>query len=700
MSKKSLAADAPVLDVMTDAVGMSYLNRELSLLDFNERVVAQAKDSTVPLLERLKFLCISSSNLDEFFEIRVAGLKQLVIAGLKDSGPDNREPALLLNEVSTQAHLIVAEQYRVLNEVLLPELAASGIAILRAQQWSKSQAKWVTDYFESDVLPVLSPLGLDPAHPFPQVLNKSLNFIVSLHGKDAFGREVSMAVVPAPRSLSRLVKLETTGAEFQHVFVSLSEIIRAHIPKLFPDMTVVGVHQFRVTRNSNLFVDEEEVDDLLVSLEGELPSRRYGDAVRLEIEKGCPAAISFFLLNHFNLSQEDLYEVDGPVNLNRLAALPDEIARPDLKYLPFFPSVPERLVRTPDMFEAITTGDILLLHPFQSFSPVLEFLRQAAADPNVLVIKQTLYRTGLESVFAKLLIDAAAAGKEVTVVVELRARFDEEANISLATRLQEAGVHVVYGVVGYKTHGKMLMVVRKENGNLVRYVHLSTGNYNSRTARLYTDYGFLTRQKGIGEDIHNLFLQLTGLGKVTNLKKLLQSPFTLQKKLLDKIKTEIENANAGKPAHIMAKMNALTEPLMMKALCAASQAGVRVDLIIRGICCLRPGVKGVSENIFVRSVIGRFLEHTRVYYFLNDGEEEIYLASADLMTRNLSRRVEIAFPICAKDLKERIYRESFELYLKDDTSSWTLGEDGKFTRVVSNSQLPTNAQQLLLQHFN
>ena len=657
-----------------------YLNRELSLLDFNARVLANAEDPSIPVLERLKFLCISSTNIDEFFEVRVAGLKQKAMAGLGTAEPDNLGPQEVLKRISEKAHALVENQYRVLNKVLRDALKSEGIHLLTRSTMTEDQRKWAQEYFHNELLPVLSPVGLDPSHPFPRILNKSLNFIVSMQGMDAFGRDVDVAIVPAPRALPRLIHVPTEIADHPFEFISLASIIRANVEELFTDMTVTGSYQFRVTRNSNLFFDEEEIDDLLITLEGELPSRRYGDAVRLEIEDGCPEELTTFLINHFGLTPEDIYRVNGPVNLNRLSAIYDLVEKPELKYAPFVPAIPRSLTAGSDVFEAIRKNDILLHHPFESFAPVVDFLRQASRDPNVLVIKQTLYRMGPDSPLVDYLIDAAHAGKEVTAVVELRARFDEEQNITVATRLQEAGAHVVYGVVGYKTHGKMLMVVRREGDKLRRYVHLGTGNYHARTARVYTDLGLLTSDPIIGEDIHKLFMQLTGLGRVTQLGKCLQSPFTLQKVFQEKIQRECENAKAGKQAHIIAKMNALTDPQMIQHLYDASSAGVKIELIVRGTCCLLPGVAGLSDNITVRSIVGRFLEHTRVYYFDNDGQPELYLASADLMTRNLSQRVEIAFPIENPTLKARIIREAISLYLEDNAQAWELKPEGLYMR--------------------
>jgi len=658
-----------------------YINRELSLLAFHHRVLAQAEDANIPLLERLRFVCIASSNLDEFFEIRVAGLKEQFEFGSVQTGPDNLLPQDALRRISSKAHEIVDHQYQLLNEVLLPALEQENIRFLRRNQWNEEQAKWIKQYFEEELIPVLSPVGLDPAHPFPRILNKSLNFIVSLKGKDAFGRESGMAVVQAPRALPRLIKLpeEIAGDGFSFIF--LSSIIHAHVDDhLFPGMKVGGCYQFRVTRNSDLFIDEEEVGDLKRALEGELSSRRYGDCVRLEVADNCPAKMADFLLKEFELTQDDLYQVNGPVNLNRLMALPDLVDRPDLTFPGFTPGLSAGLTASSDMFEAIRKGDILLHHPFESFTPIVDLLGQAALDPNVIAIKQTLYRTGPDSVLVDALVKAARAGKEVTVVVELRARFDEEANIGLATRLQEAGAHVVYGIVGYKTHAKLLMIVRRERKKLRRYVHLGTGNYHARTARIYTDYGLLTCDPDTGEDVHKMFLQLTSLGRGPQLKKLLQSPFTLHSGMIERIEREAEHARNGKPARIIAKMNALVEPKIIQALYGASQAGVKIDLIIRGTCCLRPGIPDISDNIQVRSIVGRFLEHTRVFHFLNDGKPEVYCSSADWMNRNMFRRVEACFPLENTKLRNQVIQD-LERYLSDNTQAWLLENDGDYKRL-------------------
>jgi polyphosphate kinase len=671
-----------------------YINRELSHLEFNWRVLLQAEDESLPLLERLRFLCISSTILDEFFEIRVAGLKQMVDAGSSQTGPDNLLPAEVLKAVHARARLLVKRQYDILNSLLLPKLAEHDIRAVRRSEWTERQEAWLRGFFNEELLPILSPLGLDPAHPFPRVLNKSLNFIVSLTGKDAFGRASGLAVVQVPRALPRIILLPPETGSGPHDFVFLSSIIHAYADDLFHGMTATGCYQFRVTRNSDLFVDEEEVDDVLRAVEGELFSRHYGDAVRLEIADNCPDELVQFLLEHVGLGREDVYLVDGPVNLHRLIGIVEMVDRPDLKYPPFTPSRPAQLSSGADLFEAIRSGDILLHHPFESFAPVIEFVRQAASDPYVLAIKQTLYRTGPDSAIVDSLVAAARAGKEVTVVIELRARFDEEANVALANRLQEAGAHVVYGIVGYKTHAKMLLVIRREGKHLINYVHLGTGNYHSRTARLYTDYGLFTCDKAFGEDVHNVFQQLTSLGKVPRLNCLLQSPFTLHKNLLEKIQREAEHAAAGRPARIIIKLNALIEPQLIQALYAASNAGVEIDLMVRGICSLRPGVPGVSERIRVSAIVGRFLEHARVYYFENGGEPDVYLSSADWMERNMFRRVEIAFPVIDARNAERLFRD-LQCYLKDNTQTWRLLPDGSYVRATPVGEA-FSAQQTLL----
>jgi len=659
-----------------------FLNRELSLLAFNRRVLAQAADPKVPLLERLRFLCIVSSNLDEFFEIRVAGLKEQIKLGSLTPGADNLSPQEVFLRVGLEAHTLIAEQYALLNDAILPTLANEGIVFLRRSLWSEPQSKWIHDYFRREVMPVLTPIGLDPAHPFPRVLNKSLNFAVELEGTDAFGRSSGAAIVQAPRALPRVIRLprELTGIDYAHVF--LSSIVHQHVGELFAGMNVLGCYQFRVTRNSDLFVDDEEVKNLRTALQGELPQRHFGDAVRLEVAENCSEAMADYLLQQFGLNREDLYSVPGIVNVVRLMSVPNTVDRPDLVYSPFQPGLPKTLTKRYDIFESIRKGDILLHHPFQSFAPVIHFLEQAADDPQVVAIRMTVYRTGTDSVLMEHLLRAAQQGKEVTVVVELMARFDEEANINIAARLEQVGVHVVYGVFGYKTHAKMLQVLRREeidkSAGYRRYCHLGTGNYHPRTTRFYTDFGLLTCHDEINADVNEIFKQLTGLGKANALRHLWQAPFSLHAKILAAISAETGAALAGRKGCIIAKMNSLVEPAVIESLYAASQAGVEIDLIVRGTCILRPGVKNLSENIRVRSVIGRFLEHSRIFYFHADGEERIYLASADWMERNFFRRIESCFPVLDPKLKRRVIKEGLRPYLADNCQAWDMDKDGNF----------------------
>ncbi len=662
-----------------------FINRELSLLEFNQRVLALATDSALPLLERLRFLCISSSNLDEFFEIRVAGLKQLAELGT----PVDAQ----LADIRVRAAQLIADQYHCLNTQLLPELNAAGVRLQARDSWPVPDRAWLEKYFHDEVEPVLSPLGLDPARPFPRIQNKSLNFVVRLEGKDAFGRDTDLAIVQVPRSLPRVVRVANGASGIS--LVLLSNIVAEFIPLLFPGMAVHGCYPFRVTRNSDLFVDEEEIDDLRRALEGELAHRRYGASVRLETSMDCPDDIADFLLKEFSLERDGLYRVSGPVNLNRLSAIYDLAGRSDLKYQLFTPVLPEQLSSGVDLFEQVRARDWLLHHPFQSFAPVMDFLRLAAADPQVLAIKQTLYRTGSDSPIVEALVEAANNGKDVTAIIELRARFDEAANIDLASRLQEAGVHVMYGVVGYKTHAKMLLVVRREQDGIRRYCHLGTGNYHHKTARAYTDYGLLTCNPSISLDVHEIFLQLTSLTRTPKLRQLLQSPFTLHEKLLEMIRGQAELGGKGR---VVARMNALTEPQVIEALYAASRAGCRVDLIVRGMCALRPGVEGMSGNIHVRSVVGRFLEHPRVWCFGEGPEAALYCASADWMERNLFRRVEIAFPILDPALHAQM-RDELALYLADTADAWLLQPDGSYLRAREGVAVPASAQAALLQRY-
>ena len=674
-----------------------YLNRELAQLEFNLRVLAQAQDPSLPLLERLRFLCICISNLDEFFEVQVAILRHHLELGDAKAGPDGCPASELLQRIRLRVLDLVNSQYAFWNDVLLPELDREGIRFIARDKWTEKQARWLQGYFQNEVLPVLSPLGLDPAHPFPRILNKSLNFAVSLEGKDAFGREGHMALVRAPRSLPRIVRLPDEVAEKPHDFVFLSSILHQFMDELFPGMKVTGAYQFRVTRNSELEVDEDDVENLALALRDELRGRGFARAARLEIVDNCPKPVADFLMHNFELTEADVYRCAGPVNLHRISTIYDPVDRPDLKFPKFTPRLIAPVIAERNLFEAIAERDILLHHPFESFGAVLELVKQAASDPAVLAIKQTLYRTGNDSPLVNSLIDAARAGKDVTVVVELRARFDEEANISLANRLQEVGVQVVYGVVGYKTHAKVLLIVRREKNKLRRYVHLSTGNYHQVTSRIYTDLGLMTADKAIGEDAHKLFQQLSGLGPVIKFKRLLQSPFTLHKGLMTKIEREIAHAQAGKPARIIAKMNALNEISVIELLYKASIAGVQIDLIVRGACTLKPGLPGVSDNIRVRSIVGRFLEHSRVYWFANDGAPEIFCSSADWMERNLLRRIEVCFPILDSDLARRVYDEALANYLEDNTQAWVLHADGHYERATPSADAHSAQLSLLAQ---
>jgi polyphosphate kinase len=687
------------MDSKDSGTSRHFINRELSLLEFNQRVLAQALDESVPLLERLKFLCISSSNLDEFFEIRVAGLKQLIASQAPPRGGEEASAEEQLAAIHQRASRLVAEQYACLNQVLLPQMARAGVQRLPPGGWEPEDHDWLARFFEREVEPVVTPLALDPSRPFPRIQNKSLNFILRLEGRDAYGREADLAIVQAPRSLPRIVPLPPKGGSPALRFVLLSTIMQEFVPRLFEGMRIVGCYQFRLTRDSDLFVDEEEVEDLRRALEGELAHRRYGAAVRLETTADCPADLVEYLLNQFQLSEQDLYRVPSMVNLHRLSAVYDLANRPDLKYPAFTPGIPARIAAGADLFAAIRDRDILLHHPFQSFAPVIDFLRQAASDPSVLAIKQTIYRTGVDSAIVDALVAAANAGKDVAVVIELRARFDEAANIELSDRLQEAGAHVMYGVVGFKTHAKLALVVRREADGIRRYCHLGTGNYHSRTARGYTDYGLFTCDPEIGEDVHEMFVQLTGLKRTQRLSCLLQSPFDLHRAMIDKLDREAAHARAGRPARIILKMNSLVEEEAIHALYRASRAGVQVDLIVRGICALRPGIPGLSENIRVRSVVGRFLEHSRVFFFENNGQAELYCSSADWMGRNFFRRVEVAFPIRRPEHRTRILRD-LETYLWDNTQAWRLDAQGHYERLLPGSEPAVSAQSELLETYS
>jgi len=674
-----------------------FINRELSLLEFNRRVLAQAEDPGIPLLERLKFLCIVSTNLDEFFEIRVSGLQERLEAGATAAGADMLSPREALQEIAKVTRDLVAHQYKLLNDTLMPALRQEGINFIRRTEWTAEQTQWLRDYFHREIEPTLSPISLDPARPFPRILNKSLNFIVGLEGIHAFGRPCDRAIVQAPRSLPRLIRLPAElSSSGSDDYVFLSSIIHAFADELFNGLTLTGCYQFRVTRNSDLYVDEEEVDNIMRAIEGELAANRYGAAVRLEVAHNCPDELTHFLLGVFEIDDEDLYRVDGPVNLNRLLAIYDMLNRPDLKYANFTPGIPAIVRDTPGIFNLLKKQDLLLHHPYESFMPLVELINVAAQDPDVMAIKLTLYRAGRDSPIVDRLVAAAEAGKEITVLVELRARFDEASNIAFANRLQEVGAHVVHGVVGYKTHCKMALIVRREGGSLKRYAHLGTGNYHPGTARAYSDYGLLTADESLTEDVHHVFLQLTSMARTPRLIRLLQAPFELHRQLMMLIEQEITNVTSGGTGHVIAKVNALTEPEIIAALYRASCAGVMIDLVVRGICCLRPGLVGISENIRVRSIIGRFLEHSRVYYFHAGGKELVYCASADLMERNLFRRVEIAFPISEPEMRQRIVSD-LDLYLQDNSGAWELRPDGTWEKSKPKTgEDSVSAQQILL----
>ena len=670
-----------------------YENRELSLLKFNSRVLQQAKSDKHPLLERLMFLLIFSSNLDEFYEIRVSGLKKQLDFGRQRPGPDGKYAENLLKEIHEIVRHELEEQYRILNEDLFPSLAQENIHFLHRDKWDKNVIEWTKSYFYDEVVPVVSPLGLDPAHPFPRLVNKSLNFILSLNGKDAFGRDSGLAIVPAPRSLPRLIKVPKEIMPEDDNFVFLSSIIHAYVEEFFPGMTVSECHQFRVTRNSDLEMSNVEIQDVARALQGELHSRRFGTATKLEVGKECPEELTSFLLERFNLSRNELFALDGPVNLQRLMTLIDMVDRPDLHFPKFSPGTPKSLKEGANIFAAVEKADQLLLHPYQSFIPIIDWVRQAAKDPSILSIKQTLYRTNESSEMVKALVEAARNGKEVTVVIELRARFDEEENIHFASILQEAGAVVVYGVLGYKTHAKMLLFVRRVGSTLKRYAHLGTGNYHRKTSLLYTDYSLLTADPILCADVHKVFQQITGMGKKIHPKLIIHAPFSMRKSIVKMIKHEKQTALEGKPARIIAKLNALTDPAVIKELYEASSAGVQIDLIVRGVCCLKPKIPRVSENIRVISVVGRFLEHSRVYYFLN-ANHPVYCSSADWMERNLSNRIEVCFPVLGKKLANRIIKE-LEVHINTKGQSWELQTNGEYKELTFDTKEP-DAQNILL----
>jgi polyphosphate kinase len=683
-----------------------FINRELSWLAFNQRVLAQAADPSIPLLERLKFLTICGSNLDEFFEVRVAGIKQQIALGVAHDDPDGVDSKTLLYEIQQRTRRLVDVQYDLLSHALLPELKHKGVALLKWDAWSAPLCAWLKNYFVREVLPLLAPVALDPAHPFPNIPNKSLSFILTLQGKDAFGRCVDHAILQVPRVLPRLTQVPsqyidaTIAAQAKPYsptcFVTLTALIRGFADLLIPGMRVLSCDQFRITRNSDLWVDSDGAGDLLSAVSGQLGRRNYGAIVRLELTDHCSEKDEAFLLAALKLPREDLYRVKGPVNVNRLAAIYDLSDRPDLKYPRVKPRVTLGLQQQDDPFSTIRKRDVVLHHPFDDFSPIVWLLQKAASDPQTLSIAMTLYRTGVDSPVAKALMAAARAGKQVTAIIELRARFDEQTNVDLAGRLQEVGVNVAYGLVGYKTHAKMLLIIRREKTGLNRYVHLGTGNYHIKTSQSYTDVSYLTARARIGADVQELFRQLTGRGRIRKLSHLVHAPFSLKNSLLKWIDAEADAANNSRPARILIKVNSLTDPDLVLALYRASQAGVFIDLIVRGVCILRPGVTGLSDRIQVRSIVGRFLEHSRVFYFFADGDEKVFCGSADWMSRNLHRRFECVFPILDPLLKKRIIEECLTNYLRDNAQAFQLQSDGHYERLFLSEKYAHSAQEALL----
>jgi len=653
-----------------------FINRELSWLEFNQRVLDEALDPKTPLLERVKFFCITSSNLDEFFEVRVAGLKQQVESEVVERSVDGLTATETLQAVTHRVRWMVDRQYACWRNELVPALAENGIRFLSFKEFKAGDLEWIENYYRTQVRPVLTPLAIDPAHPFPQLLNKSLNMMVQLEMAQDGQILRHLAVVQVPRILPRLVRLPREDSSRDYVY--LGHLIGHYLADLFPGTNILGYWHFRVTRNSELYIDEEEMANLLKAVENELHNGRKGDAVRLEVEKDCPEEIRHALLGTLRLQEEDLYIIDGPLNPTRLMAVYEGDHSPELRDPPFVATAAAVLRDRRDLFSAIRERDVLLHHPYESFSSVVDFLEHAAEDPKVLAIKQTLYRTGGDTRIVGALMNAVKNGKQVTAVVELRARFDEANNIQWARKLEEAGVHVVYGLVGYKIHCKMCLVVRKDDDGIRRYVHLGTGNYNPNTARLYTDLGMLTCRPDLGEDATNLFNLLTGICQFQGTRKLLVAPFELHKRMLELIQRETENVEKGLPARIIAKMNALVDRQIIEALYRASQAGLKIDLVVRGICCLRPGIPGVSENITVRSIVDRFLEHSRIFYFENGLRPEIYVGSADWMPRNFFRRIEVVFPVEDGNLRERIKTELLEIALADNAKAHLLQPDGSY----------------------
>jgi polyphosphate kinase len=675
---------------------VTLLNRERSILEFNRRVLTQARRADVPLLERLRYVTIVSSNLDEFFEVRMAELMDAARQQAEAAEPAHAGLAAL----SEAAHALVAEQYQLLNDELMPALEREGIVVINHAERDEAQARWVDRFFQQQIRPLLMPLSLDPSHPFPQVANKSLNFIARLDGRDAFGRANAVAILKVPRALPRVIRLPAELCGGRQGFVLLTSVVRAHLAELFPGRTVEAFSQFRVTRDSDLEVDGDDVTNLRQALRSGLSTRHFGQAIRLEVVRSCPAELSDFLLQQFKLPAAALYKVNGPVNLVRLNQLIDQADAPALRFAPQVPAWPlRRLPPGQPLMQRLHEGDVLLHHPFESFEPVVQLLREAVDDPEVVAIRQTIYRTGEQSVLMELLIEAARRGKEVLAVVELKARFDEEANINWADRLEAVGAQVVYGIVGLKTHAKLLLITRREDDGLRRYVHLSTGNYNPRTARLYTDLGMLSADAALAADVEAVFQQLASQARLRPSQRLVAAPFQLHKRLLAHVEQVAEAARRGAPARIVAKINALTDPALIEALLACSQAGARIDLIVRGACMLPPGLPGVSDRIRVRSVIGRFLEHSRVFYFRwgeADEDEVLYLSSADWMSRNLFRRIEVAWPLRDPAMRQRVIDEALVPYLHDQRDAWELDAQGRYHRVAEHG---VSAQQALIDRY-
>ncbi|MEP6604062.1 MAG: polyphosphate kinase 1 [Spartobacteria bacterium] len=680
--EEAIASVAPVAAAEEKKLSApeNFINRELSWLEFNRRVLEEAQDPSQPLIERVKFLMIFSSNLDEFFEIRVAGIKQQIESETSDVGPDGLSPTEIFDRIQRIAHELVATQYALWNEELLPELTKNGIRVRDVSQLSAKREAWAHRFFQQEVFPLLTPLAVDASHPFPQLLNKSHNLFV--RAKTHRGGELLHAVVQVPRVLPRLIAMpRAAGKDEPWQYIYLASLIKQYIGELFPGLILEGVHAFRITRNSDLYIDDEEAENLLRTIEQELKRSSRGDAVRLEVETDCPKEFRDLLLEFFDLGQDDVYKLNGPLSMTHLAPLMANDAFAKLKDRPFQPALDPALPPHADMFEVMRQQDVLLHHPYDSFDPIVDLIEAAAKDPNVLGLKITLYRTGGDSPIVEALISAATAGKQVTAIVELRARFDEALNIQWARRLEEAGAHVIYGVVGLKTHCKALLIVRRDNDRLRHYVHLGTGNYHPRTARTYTDFSLLTSEPQLTEEVASVFNTLTGLAGYPGLKKLMVAPFDMKERLIGFIERERDNALAGKPARIIAKLNSLVDQEIIEKLYEASCAEVTIDLVVRGICCLRPKIPRLSENIRVISIVGRFLEHSRIYHFANGGAPIVFLSSADWMPRNFLRRVEVAYPLENPALRDQMINEVLPKFLNDRVKARELQPDGKYRRL-------------------